>query len=151
MNDRTKLKILTVMILVSFAVFMAVVIHIGIRYTEIEGAEGFTEKCLLLPMIGFITVTFGCVVAPMLNRCKTIMMRLNDKEYELDKSNFVPYIAVFGLTMPLAILYSEYADPFMFGTDSASTTLASMVPFIVQTVLYWVIYNINRFQRRDVQ
>ena len=149
MNDTTKLKILTVMILASFAVFMAVVIHIGMRYAEIDGAEYFTEQCLLLPMIGFITVTFGCVVVPMLNRCKTIMMRLDDKEYELDESNFVPYIAVFGLTMPLAILYSEYADPFMFGT--ASTMLASMVPFIVQIVLYWVINNINRFQRRDVQ
>ena len=151
MNDRTKLKILAVMILASSAVFMAVVIHIGIRFAEIEGAEGFTEKCLLLPMIGFITVTFGCVVAPMLNRCKTIMTKLNGKEYELDESDFVPYIAVFGLTMPLAILYSEYADPFMFEADSTSTTLASMVPFIAQTVLYWVIYNINRFQRRDVQ
>lgn len=151
MNDRTRLKILAVMILVSSVVFMAVVIHIGIRYgkiAEIESAEVFTEKCLLLPMIGFITVTFGCVVVPMLNRCRTIMMRLNGKEYELDESNFVPYIAVFGLTMPLAILYSEYADPFMFGND---TMLASIIPFGVQIVLYEVIYRINRFQRRNVQ
>lgn len=151
MNDRTRLKILAVMILVSSVVFMAVVIHIGIRYAEIaeiESAEVFTEKCLLLPMIGFITVTFGCVVVPMLNRCRTIMMRLNGKEYELDESNFVPYIAVFGLTMPLAILYSEYADPFMFGND---TMLASIIPFGVQIVLYEVIYRINKFQRRNVQ
>lgn len=151
MNDRTRLKILAVMILVSLAVFMAVVIHIGIRYAEIDGAESFTEQCLLLPMIGFITVTFGCVVVPMLNRCKTIMMRLDGKEYELDESDFVPYIAVFGLTMPLAILYSEYADPFMFGTESGSTILASLVPFGAQIVLYEVICKINRFQRRDAQ
>lgn len=149
MNDRTKLKILAVMILVSSAIFMAVVIHIGIRYAEIEDTEGFTEKCLLLPMIGFFTVTFGCAVVPMLNRSKTIMMRLSDKEYELDESNFAPYIAVFGLTMPLVILYSEYADPFMFGTDGMM--LASIVPFTIQIVLYWVVYNFNRFQRRDVQ
>lgn len=153
MKDRTRMAILLAVLLVSTAIAGMITIFMMMRLNDLLDYEVydpavFTESCLLMPLVGFALVVYGAVMVPLTNRCRVILSRNNGKTYDMDSSYFVTDVMLFGLTMPLVILYSEYADPYMLGESSASIALVTLFPFLVQSIMYMMLVGVQKIYRR---